>query len=77
MYNEKRIMLYGNYIQALNFYTHNPDALINLERHITSTINELIVANYEEIEHDYNEASYLNPLWSNYPPEERGRAPVV
>lgn len=76
MFNEKRPMLYHNYIRALDYFTNNPDLLIELERYVTELVNWEIVENYPEIEHDYNEASYLNAFWANYPPEDRGRAPV-
>lgn len=32
MFNEKRPMLYHNYIRALDYFTNNPDLLIELER---------------------------------------------
>ncbi len=76
MFTEKRLLLYTNYINSLNYYKSHPDELIELERHITEIINHEIKQNYDEIRHDYNEASYLNAFWANYPPDDRGRAPV-
>lgn len=76
MFNAKRLMLYRNYIAALNYFTANPQQLIELEYFITELVNTEIRTNYDEIKEDYDEASYLNPFWANYPPEDRGRAPV-
>lgn len=76
MFFEKRVMLYDNYLRGRDYLIHQPDALIELEKFTTQVINEIIEGHYEEIKHDYNEASYLNPMWANYPPEDRGRAPV-
>lgn len=76
MFNAKRLMLYRNYIAALNYFTANPQQLIELEHFITELVNTEIRTNYDEIKKDYDEASYLNPFWANYPPEDRGRAPV-
>ena len=76
MFNANRTMLYRNYIAALNYFTNNPQQLIDLECFITELVNTEIRTNYNEIKDDYDEASYLNPFWANYPPEDRGRAPV-
>lgn len=76
MFNNKRLFLYNNYINALDHFKAHSEELIQLELYITSIVNEIITANYTEFEHDYNEASYLNPLWANYPPDDRGRAPI-
>ena len=76
MFNAKRLYLYNNYIHAINHFNNNPTELINLEHYITNIVNNIIITNYSEIEHDYNEASYLNAFWANYPPDDRGRAPV-
>jgi hypothetical protein len=37
----------------------------------------LVQSNLAEIKNDYNEASYLYPFWENYPPEDRGRQPIM
>lgn len=76
MFFEKRPDLYNEYINARTYFISHADELIEIERFITETVNDIIDVNYNEIECDYNEASYLNPLWANYPPEDRGRAPV-
>lgn len=76
MYNQYRAQMQNNYNDARQYFIANPDALINLESELTSLIKNTIIANKDELLFDYNEASYLNPFWQNYPPEERGRAPV-
>lgn len=43
-----------------------------MTNYLVSTISE----NVDSLEDDYNEASYLYPFWSNYPPEDRGRSPI-
>lgn len=76
MFNSKRLILHEHYITALSYFEANPQQLINLEHFITNIVNDEICENYAEIKRDYNEASYLNAFWANYPPEDRGRAPV-
>lgn len=76
MFNAKRLLLYSNYISALNYFKANPKQLIDLEHFITELVNTEIRINYQEIKRDYDEASYLNAFWANYPPEDRGRAPI-
>lgn len=76
MYNVNRDKLCRNYNAAKEYFINNPDSLISIEEYITDIVNETIQNNYSEIEHDYNEASYLNAFWANYPPDDRGRAPV-
>ena len=76
MFYEKRRLMCEKYNEARDYFINNPANLINLEHYVTDIINEAIVRNYGEIEHDYNEASFLNPFWANYPPDDRGRAPV-
>lgn len=76
MFYERRDMMCERYNEARNFFISNPRSLIELEHYVTDTVNNAIVDNYEEIEQDYNEATYLNPFWANYPPDDRGRAPV-
>jgi hypothetical protein len=41
--------------------------------HLSSAIRE----NLNIIKSDYNEASYLYPFWKNYPPDDRGRGPIM
>lgn len=76
MFYEFRPMMFNNYQRAKNYFLDHPDQLIDIESYITSIVNDCILKNYDEIERDYNEASYLNAFWANYPPEDRGRAPV-
>ena len=58
---------------AMNYFKANPKQLIDLEHFITELVNTEIRINYQEIKRDYDEASYLNAFWANYPPEDRGR----
>lgn len=76
MYFEHRDELCAQYIEARNHFLNSPDQLIMLEKFITDTVNNTICEHYAEIERDYNEASYMHPFWSKYPPDNRGRAPV-
>lgn len=76
MFNEKRKYLFERYHDAYNYFSENSAALIQLEKYIVTLVNNIILSNYPEIEHDYNEASYLYPFWANYPPDNRGRAPI-
>lgn len=76
MFNQKRCLLYDNYILARNYFIKHPQILINIEHFITNIVNGIIALNYTEFERDYNEASYLHAFWANYPPYDRGRAPV-
>jgi len=76
MYNEKRNMLFTNYNNARKHFIENPHELIAIEKYVASVVNKTINDNYAEIERDYNEATYLNAFWANYPPDDRGRAPV-
>ena len=76
MFYAKRLMLYSNYAAALDHFKAAPQQLIDLEHFITGLVTNEIQTNYTEIKRDYDEASYLNAFWANYPPEDRGRAPV-
>ncbi|MGN0706714.1 MAG: BglI family type II restriction endonuclease [Faecalibacterium sp.] len=76
MFNEKRNLLFQNYNRARHYFIEHPDALIQIEHYICCLTNDIINTNYLEIEHDYNEATYLNALWANYPPDDRGRLPI-
>ncbi len=75
MFRLKRDILYHNYNHARDYFLQNPGSLIELEQSTTALVNQAIMEHYAEIEHDYNEASYLNAFWANYPPDDRGRAP--
>lgn len=76
MYNQKRKEFYTLYHKARKEFIDHPDVLLCIEEYITSIVNDLISSKYQEIEHDYNEASFLNAFWANYPPDDRGRSPV-
>ena len=76
MYNTYRANMYTSYNNARDFFISHYNCLIELEEFLTNLIISTINANHDDLLFDYNEASYLNPFWQNYPPEERGRAPV-
>lgn len=76
MFNKFRSLMFHRYQQARNHFIDHPEQLIEMERFITSIINDCLLHHYGEFARDYNEASYLNPFWANYPPDDRGRAPV-
>lgn len=76
MFNEFRTLMFNNYHRARDHFISNPDELIEIERYITSIVNDCLDNNYEEFVRDYNEASYLYPFWANYPPDDRGRSPI-
>lgn len=74
MFDYKRQFLWENYNRVRGYLISDPDALILLECYITCLVNDIIGANYLEIEHDYNEASYLHPFWASYPPDGQGKS---
>lgn len=76
MFNEFRPMMCENYNRIKDFFCATPNCLIELERFITEIVNKTICDNIDEIICDYNEASYTNAFWAEYPPDDRGRAPV-
>lgn len=76
MFHEFRPLMFRQYQQARNHFINHPEQLIEIERTITSVVNDCLLRHYDEFARDYNEASYLNPFWANYPPDNRGRAPV-
>ena len=75
MFNEKREEFFEIYHNARARFIRHPKYMIKVERYITEIVNTLIAENYPEIKRDYNEASYLNAFWANYPPDDRGRSP--
>jgi len=75
MFDEYRPTQYRAYNAARTFFISNTDILIHLEKFITKEVLRILIDAKDEIERDYNEASYLYPFWQNYPPEDRGRAP--
>lgn len=76
MFFEKRDEFFQRYHKARKYFINNPQDLIELEAFTTDLVNRIINDNYSEIVYDYNQASYLNAFWANYPPDDRGRAPV-
>lgn len=66
---------FSSYNDAINFYTKNFDALIDIEFFIMEEIKHFINLHLPEIKRDYDEASYLYSFWRNYPPLDRGRSP--
>lgn len=76
MFNRYRAEQFQRYTQAKDFFTRDPTVLIDLEQFFAAKIKELIEADWSAVCADYNEASYLYPFWQNYPPDDRGRAPV-
>lgn len=76
MFYEYRDMLCANYNRAKDFFCSHPDMLIEVERYVSAIVNDTIADNFEELACDYNEASYMNAFWAEYPPDNRGRAPV-
>ena len=74
LYRQQQFQLYNS---ARNYFIARPNALIELERFLTNHIVSLVKSNLAEIKNDYNEASYLYPFWENYPPEDRGRQPIM
>jgi hypothetical protein len=74
LYRQQQFQLYNS---ARNYFIASPNALIELERFLTNHIVSLVQSNLAEIKNDYNEASYLYPFWENYPPEDRGRQPIM
>lgn len=76
MINMHTINQFALYNQARTHFLDNPNTLISLEEMLTNDLVKTITENLTDIKEDYNEASYLFPFWSNYPPEDRGRSPI-
>lgn len=76
MFNKYRARQFRAFNSARDKWIKNPAPLIALEELITNQVVTLLQQASGEIIRDYNEASYLNPFWKNYPPDERGRQPV-
>ncbi|MFB2924314.1 BglI family type II restriction endonuclease [Aerosakkonema funiforme] len=76
MFNTFRNSQYSIYNEARNHFIQNYIQLIEIEKFISLKVYEIINGNIGQITDDFNEASYLYPFWQNYPPEERGRAPI-
>lgn len=75
MFNAKRDLMFQEYNKARNYFINHPDQLINLEHYMVDLVNDTIVSNLDEIQRDYNEASFLYPFWAKYQPVKRGRDP--
>lgn len=76
MYYEKRDFLFDQFHKGRDFFIAYADQLIELEHYISSIIYNVIAQHYPEISSHYNESSYLHPFWAEYPPADRGRAPI-
>ena len=64
------------YNAAMKYYTENFESIIKIEKFVMNEILHFIHLHSPEIKRDYDEASYLYPFWKNYPPLDRGRAPI-
>ncbi len=69
-------MQFAKYNGVLGYYKEHYFRLVDIERFVMNEILHFINLHLPEIVRDYNEASYLHPFWKNYPPLDRGRAPV-
>jgi hypothetical protein len=75
MFNQYREEQFKRYNEARAFFVSNPQTLIQTEQFCMSLLSKFIKENHDEIQRDYNEASFLYPFWQNYPPDDRGRMP--
>lgn len=76
MFRKYQKMQYHEYAKAVDYYTAHPDCLEAIERFVMDEILHFIDLHLPDIKVDYDEASHLYPFWKNYPPLDRGRAPV-
>lgn len=76
MFDQYSDIQFSSYKCAFDFYKKNPECLINIEHFVMDEICHFIDLHLPEIKRDYDEASYLHSFWKNYPPLDRGRAPV-
>ena len=76
MYNKYRVAMHQAYNSARIALVNHPEVLIVLEKYITDICCQFISENYQEFKEDYDEASYTQAFWQNYPPDNRGRSPV-
>ena len=67
---------HASYNEAMRYYSDNFESIIKIEEFVMNEIRHFIDLHSPEIKRDYNEASYLYPFWKNYPPLDRGRAPI-
>jgi hypothetical protein len=75
MFNQCREEQFKRYNEARNFFVNNPESLIKIEYFCMDLLSNFIIITHDEIQRDYNEASFLYPFWQNYPPDDRGRMP--
>lgn len=76
MYNGFRAQIFKHYNKARDYFIKNSAQLMEIECFVTKVVNDTIQRNYAECKRDYDEANYMQPFWANYPPDDRGRAPV-
>ncbi len=76
MFTQYAKMQHDAYLKAFDYFKQNPKRLIEAEKFVMDEIIHFIDIHQPEIKRDYNEASYLYSFWKNYPPMDRGRAPV-
>ncbi|MCR4919504.1 MAG: BglI family type II restriction endonuclease [Prevotella sp.] len=76
MFTEHAESQHAAYKRAYDFFQQEPQRLIEVEMFVMNEIIHFIDIHEPEIKRDYNEASYLYSFWKNYPPLDRGRAPV-
>ena len=75
MFNQYREEQFNRYNETRNFFVNNPESLIQIEHFCVDLLSGFMIENHDEIQRDYNEASFLYPFWQNYPPDDRGRMP--
>lgn len=76
MFNKYAKNQHKAYEKAFSFFAENPQRLIDAEEFVMKEILHFIDIHLPEIKTDYDEASYLYSFWKNYPPLDRGRAPI-
>ena len=76
MFKQFQKQQFDSYHKAMEYFEANFERLIEIEAFIAKEILHFIDIHQPDIVRDYNEASYLNPFWRNYPPLDRGRAPI-
>ena len=75
MYQVFRKQIFARYQPARQFLIDRPEALADTEELVARMCQSILRDQYDAFEADYNEASYLQPFWANYPPDDRGRSP--
>jgi hypothetical protein len=75
MFNQYREEQFRRYNEVRTFFVNNAESLIQIEQFCMELLSNFMMKNHDEIQRDYNEASFLYPFWQNYPPEDRGRQP--